>query len=258
MLSALFFPDRPYDYRIWADIQSSLRGNCAAVFYDRYQPMPWAEPGSPDFLTGVRRLAPGRGRIAVAAGHATGFAVRLARAGLADALVLFHPAPDYFPLDASVEIPADQLIENASRFAPLIDALRLTGAARRELVTETIRGIYREHLSPGDLELACLVAGEHAEESLAAVAAAVTAARAGMPPPRPGLPWLDQLAGIGLPLAVVLARPASWMGTVIARRAQSAQIVTADAQTDLVWLEDRGAAAAALNQTIARLCTGSG
>jgi hypothetical protein len=249
----LFLPDQFYDYRIWADLPASLGADCDAVCYDVHAPMPWEEPDSRAFLGAVRRLVPDPARTAVAAaGQAAGLAVQAARCGLAGALVLFQPVPDRIPPEAAADVPLEDLLAAAAPWAGIIDATAETDAARRtELVTRTWRDAYAGRLAASDVELACqVIAGP---EVLAAVTAAAAAAAAGAPPPQAGLPWVDRLAEISVPVTVVSARRASRMARAIAGIAPDGRFIAAAADTDLVWLEDRIQAKAAIRDMLGRL-----
>lgn len=248
----LFLPDLFYDHRIWADLPASLGADCDAVCYDVHEPMPWAEPDSRAFLGAVRRLVPDPGRTAVAAaGQAAGLAVQAARCGLAGGLVLFQPVPDRIPPEAAANVPLEDLMAAAAPWAGIIDATAETDAARRtELVTGTWRDAYAGWLAAADVELACQVIAGHVHQVLATVTAAVAA---GAPPPQAGLPWIDRLAEISVPVTVVSARRARRMARAIADMAPDGRFIAAAADTDLVWLEDRTQAKAAIIDMLGRL-----
>lgn len=254
MPSVLFLPDLGYDHRIWADIPSSLAGACDVVSYDAHEPLPWAEPGGRAFLDAVRCLVPDPGHaIVAAAGLAAGFAVHAALSGRAAGLVLFQPAPDYIPAEAMTDVPVEDLLQAAAPWAGIIDASRETDLTRRrELVARTCRDIYRQSLTAPDLDLACQVIAEHAEDLLAAVAGTQAAAEAGEPP-QLGRPWVDQLDGLTVPVTVLSARRAQRIAQALAQRILNGQFVAADADTDLIWLEDRARAINALRDMLALL-----
>jgi hypothetical protein len=251
--SVLFLPDLHYDHRIWADIPASLDERCDIVHYDTHEPMRWTAPET--FLTAVRRLVPDdASTVAVAAGYAAGFAIQAALSGLAGGLVLFQPAPDYIPPEAMSDVPVEELIRVAEPYAGLVDASRETDPARRaELVTGALRDIYTGNLAASDLALVCQVIGEHAEELLATVTEATTAAEAAASPPRPGLPWVGLLDEVTVPVTVVTSRRASAIGEALAKRILAGQFEGADAYTDLPWLEDRAVATTVLHDMLARL-----
>jgi hypothetical protein len=251
----LFLPDLFYDHRIWADLPARLGADCDAVCYDMHESMPWGEPDSRAFLDAVRRLVPYPGRTAVAAaGQAAGLAVQAARFGLAGGLVLFQPVPDHVPPEAITSAPAEDLMAAAAPWAGLIDATAETDAARRaELATRTWREAYAGRLAASDVELACQVIAGHVDQVLATVTAVATAAAAGAPPPQAGLPWVDRLAEISVPVTVVSARRTGRIGRAIADMARVGQFIATTADTDLVWLEDRIQAKAAIRDMLGRL-----
>jgi hypothetical protein len=100
-----------------------------------------------------------------------------------------------------------------------------------------------------DTELACQVAAGHVDQVLATMAAAA----AGAPPPLPGPPWVDRLAELSVPVSVESARRASRLGRAIAGLVPDGRFVAADTDTDLVWLEDRAQAKAAITDMLSRL-----
>jgi hypothetical protein len=108
-------------------------------------------------------------------------------------------------------------------------------------------------LAASDVELACQVIAGHADQVLAAVTAVATAAAAGTPPPQAGLPWVDRLAEISVPVTVVSARRTGRVGRAIAGMAPDGRFIAATADTDLVWLEDRIQAQAAIRDMLGRL-----
>jgi hypothetical protein len=250
----LFLPDLFYDHRIWADLPASLGADCDAVCFDVHEPMPWEEPDSRAFLGAVRRLVPDSARTAVAAaGQAAGLAVQAVRSGLAGGLVLFQPVPDRMPPGAVADAPLEDLVAAAAPWAGIIDAAAETDAARRaELVTRTWRETYAGRLAASDVELACQVIAGHVDQILATVTVAAAAA-AGAPPPQAGLPWMDRLAEISVPVTVVSGRRASLIARAIAEMAPDGRFVAATADTDLVWLEDRIQAKAAIRDMLGRL-----
>jgi hypothetical protein len=251
----LFLPDLFYDHRIWADLPASVGAGGAAVCYDVHEPVPWGEPDSRVFLDAVRRLVPDPGRgVVAAAGQAAGLAVQAALFGLASGLVLFQPAPDRIPPEAAADIPIEDLLAAAAPWAGLIDAAAETDAARRtELVTGTWRDAYAGRLTASDVELGCQVIAGHADQVLAAVTAMAAGAAAGAPPPQAGLPWVGRLAEISVPVTVVSARRASGIARAIAGMVPDGRFIAAAADTDLVWLEDRTQAKAAITDMLGRL-----
>jgi hypothetical protein len=252
MPSVLFLPDCYYDRRIWADIPSSLGGAYGVVSYDAHESMPRDETDSEAFLAALRRLVPDPGRsVVAAAGQAAGFAVQAALSGLAGGLLLFQPAPDYIPPDLMVDVPIEELLLAAAPYAGIIDASQESDPVRRaELVVETWRDIYGQSLIAADLELACQVIGEHVEELLADLASAQSATDAGESP-QLGVPWVDHLSELTVPVTVISGRRSSRVGMSIAQRILKGQFVAADADTDLVWLEDRSGAINALRNLLA-------
>jgi hypothetical protein len=246
----LFLPDQYYDHRIWADLPASLGDQ--VVLYDQYEPMPWAEAANPAFPDAVRRLAPDHSFDVVAgAGEAARLAFRAALLGLAKAIVFFQPSPDRYLDDVAENLPTSDLISAAGWFSSVLDALHETDSARRRsLVIQAWRDRYGPHLAAGDLELALKVIGDHAEELLAMSKQVAALAEAGAGVPWPEESWVDRLGEIDVPVAVVVSRPAARIGAVIARQARDGQTITAAADTNLVWLEDRVTAVAAIRQML--------
>lgn len=255
MAGVLFLPDLFYDHRIWAGLPASLGAGCDPVCYDEHAPVPWEEPDGRAFLDAVRRLVPDPGRsVIAAAGLAAGLAVQAALCGLAGGLVLFQPVPDRLPPEAVPDAPVEDLLAVAAPWAALAYAAAETDPVRRtELVTGTWRDAYAGRLTAPDTELACQVAAGHADQVLTAIAAVRAAAATGAPPPLPGPPWVDRLAELGVPVTVVSARRASRVGQVIAAMVPDGRFVAAAADTDLVWLEDRAQAQAAITDMLSRL-----
>jgi hypothetical protein len=228
--SVLFLPDLFYDHRIWADLPASLGADGDAVCYDVHEPMPWGN---------------------LTARHSW---VQAARFGLAGGLVLFQPAPDYISPEAITGAPVADLMAAAAPWAGLIDATAETDAARRaELVTRTWRDAYAGRLVASDVELACQVIAGHVYQVLATVTAVAAAAAAGAPPRRLGCPWVDRLAEISVPVTEVSARRTGRVGRAIACMAPDGRFIAATADTDLVWLEDRTQAKAAIRDMLVRL-----
>jgi hypothetical protein len=255
MPGVLFLSDLFYDYRIWADLPASVDEGCDVMCYDGRDTMPGEELGGGEFLPAVRLMVADPGRsVVAAAGLAAGLAVQAARCGLAGGLVLFQPAPDRMLPEAIPDVPMEDLLAAAGPWAALIGAATETDPARRaELVTGTWRDAYAGRLAAPDAELACQVIARHVDQVLAMVAAVRAAAAAGAPPPQPGLPWVDRLAEISVPVTVVSARRAGRLGQAIAAMAPDGRFVAADADTDLVWLEDRARAKAAIADTLGQL-----
>jgi hypothetical protein len=251
--TVLFLPDVHYDHRIWADIPSSLSEHYDVLHYDTHEPVPWAAPET--FVPALRRLIPEDGRtLIVAAGYAAGFAVHAALSGLAGGLVLFQPAPDYLPPDAFRDVPVADLFQAAAPYSGLVAAVREPDPARRsELAISTMQGIYRDGLSEADLALVSQVAGDHVDELVATMAQTITAVEAGDPAPQPGLPWVDQLADVTVPVSVITSRRAKPVGEAIAKRILAGRFAAADATTDLPWLEDRPGAISVLRQMLTKL-----
>ena len=221
----LFLADLGYDDRIWTDLGASFG--------------PGAGPG-PDVI--------------VAAGWTAGQAVQAALDGRAAGLVLFQPTPDYLPPEARSEVSLEEILAAATPWAGLIEAAQETDPARRtELVIATWRDIYGPHLAAPDVELACAVIADHAGEVLDIVARGTAAAMAGGPAPQPGPPWVDRLAELAVPVTVITNRRASRVGQALARRIRDGRLVVADAETDLVWLEDRAGARAAIGDMLLRV-----
>jgi hypothetical protein len=247
MPGVLFLPDLAYDHRIWAELPDSLGPDCDAVCFDAHEPMPWEEPDGRAFLAAVRRLVPDPGRTVVAAaGFAAGLAVQAAWSGLVGGLVLFQPSPDRMPPEAAIDVPLEDALAAAAPWADILDAAAETDAAlRTELVTGTLRAVYSGQLAAPDVELACQVVAGHIDELLATAT--------GTPPPQAALPWVDRLAEISVPVTVVSARRASPVARAIAGLAPDGRFVAAAADTDLVWLEDRPRARAAIKDTLGRL-----
>jgi hypothetical protein len=96
------------------------------------------------------------------------------------------------------------------------------------------------------------VIGEHVEDLLAALPDAQAATGAGEPP-RLGLPWAGRLDELEIPVTVVSARRARRLGQALAQQIPNGQFVAADADTDLVWLEDRTRSVNALRNMLALL-----
>jgi hypothetical protein len=219
----LFLADLGYDHRIWADL--------AAGF-------------GPDPADPARTVL-------VAAGWAAGRAVHAALDGQAAGLVLFQPAPDYLPPEARPEVSLEEMLAAAAPWAGLIDAAQETDAVRRtELVVATWRDIYGPHLAAPDIDLACQVISAHVDEVLATAAESAAAAMAGGPMPQLGPPWVDRLAELTVPVTVMTSRRASRTGQALAGRIPDGRFVVADAETDLVWLEDRGSATTAITDLL--------
>lgn len=254
MPSVLFLPDLYYDRRIWGDIPSSLGDAFDVVSFDAHESMPRTEAGIPAFLDAIRHLAPDPWRtIVVAAGLAAGPAVRAALSGLAGGLLLFQPAPDHIPPEAVTDVPVGELLQASAPYANILDASLETDATRRaEVVAETWRDIYGQSLTAPDLELASQVIADHVEELLADVKVAQAEIEAGGAPPL-GLPWVDNLDELSVPVTVVSGRRGGRIGRAIAQRILKGQFVAADADTDLVWLEDRGAAVSVLRNLLSLL-----
>jgi hypothetical protein len=227
MTGVLFLPDLGHDHRIWADLAAGF-GPAAA-----------AGPGS---------------TVVVAAGWAAGRAVQAALDGQAAGLVLFQPAPDDLPPEARPEVPLEEMLAAAAPWAGMIDAAQETDPARRtELVVATWRDIYGPHLAAPDIELACEVIADHADEVLDIVTRGTAAAMAGEPVPQLGPPWVDRLAEVTVPVTLITNRRASRAGQALARRIPDGRFVVADAETDLVWLEDRAGARTAIEDMLLRV-----
>lgn len=252
--SILFLPEHHYDYRIWDGIPSSLGGHGQAVLYDQHEPMPWAELAGPVFLGVVRRLAPDqRFDVVAAAGEAARLAFSVASGGLARGMVLFQPSPDRHLEEAMVDLPPHEPFEAAAWMMPVFEALHEPDPGRRrELVIEAWRDRYGPHLAAGDLELACQVIGDHTEELLAATRDVVANAEAGEDVAWPSEPWIDRLGEIDIPVTAVVSKLALGLGRAVARRARKGQVIEAQADTDLVWLEDRATAITALRHMLDR------
>lgn len=253
MPSILFLPDLHDDYRIWADIPSSLGDKWQIVLYDRHEPMPWAGSEDLAFLSAVQRLAPDHCfDVVVAAGEAAGFAVSAALAGLAKGVVLFQPTPDSIIEEIETNLSAQELEETASWFVPIVEALDETSIERRrEAVIGVWRTMYGPYLAAGDLALASQVIGDHTEELFATMMDVKAAVEAGGKL-RPGPPWSDRLGDIDVPVTVVVNGRSIWLRDAIARRTREVQVIVAEARTGFVWLEDRGAAIAAIRHMVDR------
>jgi hypothetical protein len=221
----LFLADLGHDHRIWADLAAGLR--------------PGPGPG-PDVI--------------VAAGWAAGRAVQAALDGQAAGLVLFQPTPDYLPPEARPEVSLEEMLAAAAPWAGMIDAAQETDPARRtELVVATWRDIYGPHLAAPDVELACAVIADHADQVLDIVTQGTAAAMAGEPVPQLGPPWVDRLAELAVPVTVITNRRASRVGQALATRIADGRFMVADAETDLVWLEDRAGARTAIEDMLLRV-----
>ena len=253
--SVLFIPESHYDYRIWTDIPSSLSDRCHVVHYDQHAPMSSAVVDDPVFLDTVRRLAPTSGFDAViTGGSAARLAFKVAVAGLARTVLFFQPAPDSHLEDAGATLSVEELEVAASRFSLIAEALsETTLGKRKELVVETWRQIYGPYLEAEDLELACRVIGDHAEDLLATSKEVTAAAEAGRDIPWPSPPWVDRLDEIAMPMTVIMSKPANRTGQAIARRIGQGRLIVSEAQTDLVWLEDRQTALVSITQLLGRL-----
>jgi hypothetical protein len=64
---------------------------------------------------------------------------------------------------------------------------------------------------------------------------------------------MDRLAEISVPVTVVMAGRAGRLGRAIADMAPDGRFIAATADTDLVWLEDRIQAKAAIRDMLGRL-----
>jgi hypothetical protein len=254
MFSILLIPDLHYDFRIWADLPDRLGEDCRVVVYDQHDPMPArVEPGDPAFLDAVRNLIPGQHfDVVVAAGTSAGFAFRLVLSRLASGLVLFQPFVNLgFDEHTAPDVPVADLVASANWIRPVIEALEETDLARRrELVVGAWRDRYGPHLAPADLELACAVIGDHAEELLASVQAVAASAERGEDMSWSGQIDAGRLGEINLPMAVVVSENAARFGEAIQRHAPDSEVLVAKAQTDLVWLEDRGTATRAIGDIL--------
>jgi hypothetical protein len=53
-----------------------------------------------------------------------------------------------------------------------------------------------------------------------------------------------------MPVTVIMSKPASRTGQAIARRIRQGRLIVFEAQTDLVWLEDRQTALVSITQLL--------
>jgi hypothetical protein len=258
--SVLFLPDQHYDHRIWADVPASL--GVDVVLYDQHepmpwvgQPMPWEQAGDSAFNDAVRRLAPGDSfDVVVAAGEAARLAFSVASLGLAKTVALCQPAPDRWLDDPRPDVPESELIHAGDWMIPVVGALQETDTERRRsLVIDAWRDRYGPHLTADDLELVLEVIGDHAEGILATTQRVAELAEAGVGVLLSEESWVERLGEIDVPIAVVVSRGAAWIGAALARRARHGQVITAAADTDLVWLQDRLTAVTTLRQLLTRV-----
>ncbi len=224
MAKVLLIPDELMDHRMWHEFPDRMRYHAEMIHLDENARIPWTAGGEDGLVDAVRPLAAaGNFDVVVAAGQAARFGVAIAQAGLADGLMLFYPSPDR-PMEEVTSGAGD--VDPAGVLAPylpVIDALRETDASRRrEILLDVARDTAGPDVDAAELERALGMIGDHAEELFAEL-------RTQPDQPWPERPWIDHVAGLRVPVTVVVAPTGAGqaLGEAIARRAGDAEVVVA-------------------------------
>jgi hypothetical protein len=264
MERALLIPDRFSDYRMWGGITDRLARRAEVSHLDRLIQLPWSGGGGAVVeLARGQRL--GGWDVVVAAGQATPFAVALAAAGLARGLVLTEPEIPFDRIPDDVEfaltMPADDVL---AHYEPLISVMHDASPEQwQETMIDVLRRTSRPDLPPAELELAVQIATDHAADvraELLAFAAADAVERE--------LPdeiqlaqlhargsWLDQLAGLAVPVLTVVPAPMRPYALTVSRYAAEAEIVITDSSIQPGGAQDgvRDQAATAIERMLDRV-----
>jgi hypothetical protein len=257
MQRVLLIPDQFSDYRMWGGIPDRLAGRAEVSHLDRLIQLPWGGP-SGAVVDLARAGQPGGWDLAVAAGRACPFAVALAAAGLVRGCVLAEPEIPFNRIPDDIEFALT--MPDASMltpYEPLISAMHDASPQQwREMMIDVLRQTSRPDLPPAELELAIQIAADYAADvraELLAFAAADAAER--------GLPddvqlaqlhsrgtWLDQLAGLTVPVMTVVPAPMRSYGLTVSRYAAEAEIVITEST-----IQAGGARPAARDQAAAAI-----
>ncbi len=263
MQQVLFIPDQLTDYRMWAGIPDRLAQRAAVSHLDQLI----SSPGSAD-LAAVAPLAgneaPAGWDVVVAAGRSTPFAVALAAAGLARALVLVEPAIPLNRMPEDVDRPTTPYSSDALRpYETLISELHDAPPDEwSELLVQAIRQTTPAGVPPDELELVVRMAADHAAEARAELIAFEAAEAAGWKPAddvqwkrqRDRGEWLDQLATLTLPVLTIVPAPCGFVGRTIGRLTEDTQtVVTASGIVPPSTAVARDQAATAIERLLDRL-----
>lgn len=237
MQRVLFIPDRFTDWRMWAGLPDRLARRAEVSHLDQLADLPW-DGGSGPTVALARSLCPDGWDVVVAAGQAGPLAVALGAAGLCRGIVLAEPEIpfDRIPEDVEVVIePPDTDV--LAPYERLVAALHDADPEQwRTLVMQVVRQTSPAGLPPAELDLAVQIAGDHAAEARAELLAFEAASSA-----ERHLPdhiqlarlhirgqWLDQLAGLTIPVMTVVPAGRSFVGETIARLAAHPVTVLTD------------------------------
>ena len=264
MQRVLLIPDRFSDYRMWGGIPDRLARRAEVSHLDRLIQLPRGG-GSGAVVEQARGQRPGGWDVVVAAGLATPVAVALAAAGLARGLVLAEPEIPFDRIPDDVEfaltMPADDVL---AHYEPLISVLYDASPEQwRERMINVLRQTTRPDLPPAELELAVQIATDHAADvraELLAFAAADAAERelsddVQLAQLHARGRWLDQLAGLTVPVMTVIPAPMRPYGLTVSRYAAEAEIVITDGTIQAGGAQPaaRDQAAAAIERMLDRL-----
>jgi hypothetical protein len=235
MPGVLFIPARFTDFRMWAGIPDRLARRAAVSHLDQLIAVPWT--AAPDAVVGLARgQVPDGWDVVVAASQGCPFAVAIAAAGLAHGLVLIQPEIPFDRIPEDVDLgPATPPDFNASQRGELAPYELLVGemydatpAEWKTLLTQAIRQTAPAGLTPGELDLALQIAGDHAAEVRAELMdfeRAETAERY-LPADTQRLwrrergRWLDVLATLTLPVVTAVPGSERFTGEIIGRLAR--------------------------------------
>ncbi len=264
MQRVLLIPDRFSDYRMWGGIPDRLARRAEVSHLDRLIQLPWGG-GSGAVVEQARAQRPGGWDVAVAAGRASPFAVALAAANLARGLVLAEPEIPFNRIPDDIEFALT--MPDASMLAPyepLVSAMHEASPEQwRDMMIDVLRQTSQPDLPPAELELAVHLATDYAADvrsELLAFEAADAADRE--------LPddvqlaqlhargsWLDQLAGLTVPVMTVIPAAMRPYGLTVSRYAAEAEIVITDSTIQAGGAQPaaRDQAAAAIERMLDRL-----
>jgi hypothetical protein len=264
MQRVLLIPDRFSDYRMWAGIPDRLARRAEVSHLDRLIQLPW-EGGTRALVELARGQGPGGWDVVVAAGRASPFAVALAAANLARSLVLAEPEIPFNRIPDDIEfaltMPDPSML---APYEPLVSAMHDASPEQwRDMMIDVLRQTSRPDLPPAELELAVHLATDYAADvrsELLAFAAADAAERelpddVQLAQLRARGRWLDQLAGLTVPVMTVIPAPMRPYGLTVSRYAAEAEIVITDTTIQAGGAQPaaRDQAAAAIERMLDRL-----
>jgi pimeloyl-ACP methyl ester carboxylesterase len=255
--SILLLAPRFTDQRIWGEFLPELSDRFDAIPCDSLSSPSREVPGTLDIVRDLRPPSSRRFDIVIGAQDACGLAVDIAAAGLADGLALFQPHIDSITvLEEAGPVDFSQLEDYLRIYAPLAEAMNEPIETWRNMAVSAVRDVYIDHLAPDDLSIVCRVSGDYAEQTREELRRTAEDSPGDQPARPSQTPWVDELRSVDVPVMIVSSRDWQPIGRALTARAPAGELMVAEAQTGMLWLEDRETCLAAVTE-LARRINGS-